>query len=201
MFITKMSLPRRTFLRGMGVAVALPLMEAMMPAATAAAKSAATPKLRFGAVYVPNGIIMDQWTPAVGDGGLEFKPILAPLEPFRDSLVVVTNLARPGLEATANHAPTAAGWLSGVVAKRTEAEDFHLGTTIDQVVAKQIGQDTPFPSLELATEDFTGYVGGCAPSTTSTPQSSSLRSRWIPTERKRRSPAFETASSSVYPGF
>jgi hypothetical protein len=163
MFITKMSLPRRTFLRGMGVAVALPFMEAMVPAVTATAKSAANPKLRFGAVYVPNGIIMDQWTPVAGGVGLDFKPVLSALEPFRDSMVVVSNLARPGLEATANHAPTAAGWLSGVVAKRTEAEDFHLGTTIDQIVAKQISQDTPFPSLELATEDFTGYVGGCAP--------------------------------------
>ena len=85
---------------------------------------------------------------------------MKPLEPFRDSLVVVSNLTRAGTTA-GDHAVSAAGWLTGVDAKRTEAEDVRAGTTIDQVVAKQIGQDTPFPSLELATEDFTGYVGAC----------------------------------------
>src|SRR5579862_2168736 len=121
MFITKMSLPRRTFLRGMGTAVALPFLESMVPAFTATAKTAANPSLRFGAVYIPHGAIMTQWTPARAGSGFEFTPILKSLEPFRDSVVVVSNLTRPGGESTASHAPTAAGWLSGAIAKRTEA--------------------------------------------------------------------------------
>lgn len=159
MFISKLSLPRRTFLRGMGATVALPFLEAMVPAMTATAKTAANAPRRWGAVFFPNGAIMGQWTPAAA-GPLALSPSLAPLEEFRDSMVVVSNLTRAGTTA-GNHAVSAAGWLTGVYAKPTEAEDVLAGTTIDQVVAKQIGQDTPFPSLELATEDFTGYVGEC----------------------------------------
>jgi Protein of unknown function (DUF1552) len=159
MFITKMSLPRRTFLRGVGATVALPLLEAMVPALTATAKTAATPQVRFGAVYVPHGVIQDQWDPVKEGTGFEFTSLLKPLEPVKDSVVVVTNIARGGGN---NHAVACSSWLSGVVAKATEAEDVLLGTTIDQVIAKQIGQGTPFPSLELATEDFTGFVGGCS---------------------------------------
>ena len=159
MFITKMSLPRRTFLRGVGVSMALPFLEAMVPALTATAKTAASPRLRFGAVYVPHGAIMDQWTPPAG-AGLTFTPILKPLEPLRDQVSVVSNLFRAG---EADHAVSVAAWLSSAVAKRTEAEDVRLGVTLDQIIAKEIGRETPFPSLELATEDFTGYVGGCSP--------------------------------------
>ena len=164
MFITKMSLPRRTFLRGMGATVALPLLEAMVPAFTALAKTDANPRVRFGAVYIPNGAIVDQWFPEKVGAGFEFKPILKPLEPFKDSLVVVNNLTRshPGSQV-GDHAVSSAGFLTGVWPKRTEAEDVLAHTTIDQIVAKQIGQDTPFPSLEVATEDFTGYVGACSP--------------------------------------
>ena len=168
MFISKRFLDRRTVLRGMGAAVALPLLDAMVPAATALAKTAAKPELRFGAVYIPNGTIMgstqfkDLWTPETMGTGFAFTPILKPLEPLRDQIVVVSNLDRAGGPANDAHAPSAAGWLSGAVAKRTEGEDFRVGTTIDQVVAKAIGQDTPFPSLEVATENFTGYVGSCS---------------------------------------
>jgi Protein of unknown function (DUF1552) len=161
MFISKLALPRRTFLRGLGATVALPLLDAMVPAATALAGTAATPRLRFGAVYVPNGIMMKQWTPAAAGAGFEFTPTLKALEPVRDRVVVVSNLARPGGADTSLHAPSVAAWLSGAVAKRTESLDVHLGTTIDQIVAKEIGQDTPFPSLELATENFSGYIGAC----------------------------------------
>src|SRR5262249_55928762 len=96
--------------------------------------------------------------------GFEFTPILKPLEPFKDSLVVVHNLTRshPG-SALGDHAVSAAGFLTGVWPKRTEAEDVFANTTIDQVVAAKIGQETPLPSLEVATEDFTGYVGACSP--------------------------------------
>jgi hypothetical protein len=160
MFIRKLSLPRRTFLRGMGATVALPFLEAMVPAMTATAKTAANPPRRWGAVFFPNGAIMEQWSPAAVGTGFDFSPSLKPLEGFRDSLVVVSNLTRAGTTA-GDHAVSAAGWLTGVYAKRTEAEDVRANTTIDQIAAKQIGQDTPFPSLELATEDFTGYVGAC----------------------------------------
>ena len=164
MFITKLSLPRRTFLRGVGATLALPFLDAMVPALTATAKTAANPAPRFGAVYIPNGAIMDKWIPEKVGVGFEFTPILKPLEPFRESIVVVTNLTRshPGSQV-GDHAVSAAGFLTGVWPKRTEAEDVLANTTIDQIVAKQIGQDTPFPSLEVATEDFTGYVGACSP--------------------------------------
>jgi hypothetical protein len=164
MFITKRSLPRRTFLSGMGVVVGLPLLEAMVPALTALAQTPAKPKPRFGAVYFPNGAIVEQWIPDQVGAGFDFKPILKPLEAFKDQMVLVTNLTRshPGSQV-GDHAVSAAGFLTGVWPKRTEAEDVYANTSIDQVVAQQIGQDTPFPSLEVATEDFTGYVGACSP--------------------------------------
>src|SRR5580693_6120942 len=164
MFVTKKSLDRRTLLRGMGTAIALPFLDAMVPAFTPLARAAANPRLRFGVTYFPNGIIMQQFTPAATGGGFEFTPILKPLEPYKDSLLIVTNLTRshPGSQV-GDHAVSAAGFLTGVWPKRTEAEDVLANTTVDQIVAKQIGQETPLPSLELATEDFTGYVGGCSP--------------------------------------
>jgi hypothetical protein len=158
MFVSKMSLPRRTFLRGMGATVALPALEAMIPAFTASAEASAS--TRFGAVYVPNGAIMEQWTPGSEGASFELTPILQPLATFRDQLVVVSNLTRAATQG-GDHAVSAAGWLTGAAAKRTEAEDILAGTTIDQVIARKIGQDNPFPSLELATEDFTGYIGAC----------------------------------------
>jgi hypothetical protein len=160
MYLSRTSLPRRTFLRGVGATVALPLLDAMVPSFTALAQTPAAPRTRFGAVFIPNGAIMESWTPVNAGPGLELSPILKPLEPFRDSLVVISNLVRAATPG-GDHAVSAAGWLTGVGAKRTEAEDILAGITIDQVVARQIGQDTPFPSLELATEDFTGYIGAC----------------------------------------
>ena len=164
MFITKKALDRRTFLRGVGVTLSLPLLDSMFPAFTPLARAQAKPRLRFGAVYVPNGAIMEQWIPERVGTGFEFKPILEPLEVFKEQVVVVTNLTRshPGSQV-GDHAVSAAGFLTGVWPKRTEAEDVLANTTIDQIVARQIGQDTPFPSIEVATEDFTGYVGACSP--------------------------------------
>ena len=144
----------------MGATVALPLLDAMVPSFTALAQTPARPRTRFGAVFIPNGAIMESWTPTGVGSGFEFSPSLKPLE-------TIPRLDRgdlePGRAATpgGDHAVSAAGWLTGVGAKRTEAEDILAGITIDQVVAAQIGQDTPFPSLELATEDFTGYIGAC----------------------------------------
>jgi hypothetical protein len=159
MFISKKALSRRTLLKGLGAAVALPFLESMVPAF-----GAAVPPKRFGVVYFPNGAIMQQFTPKEVGTGFEFTPILKPLEPFKDQLMVVTGLTRshPGSQV-GDHAVSAAGFLTGVWPKRTEAEDVLANTTIDQIVANKIGQDTPLPSLELATEDFTGYVGGCSP--------------------------------------
>src|SRR5271170_1763293 len=164
MLLTKKSLSRRSVLRGAGVAVALPFLDAMVPAFLPHAKAAALPSMRFGVVYVPNGAIMQQWTPKTMGKGFELTPILKPLEAFKDRLVIVNNLTRshPG-SVIGDHAVSAAGFLTGVWPKRTEAEDVLANTTIDQVVAQRIGQDTPLPSIELATEDFTGYVGGCSP--------------------------------------
>jgi hypothetical protein len=160
MFVSKKSLSRRTMLKGIGTAMGLPFLEAMVPAFG----RAATPPLRFGIAYFPNGAIMPQFTPATTGEGFTFTPILQPLESFKDSLVVVTNLTRshPGSQV-GDHAVSAAGFLTGIWPKRTESEDVLANTTIDQIVAKQIGLDTPLPSIELATEDFTGYVGGCSP--------------------------------------
>ena len=162
MFITRRALPRRTFLRGLGVGLGLPLLDAMVPAATALAQTPARPLRRLGFVYFPNGAVMEQWIPATTARGFDFPAILEPLVPFRDRIVVLSNLARAGT-TIGDHAVAAAGWLTGVYARKTEAEDVRAGTTVDQVVAAQIGQDTPFPSIELATEDFTGYIGGCTP--------------------------------------
>lgn len=162
MFITRKSLPRRTFLRGLGATVALPFLESMVPAMTAHASTAAGP-LRFGAVYMPNGMPMDFWMPKGPAGELTITPVLKPLEAYRDQLTVINNLSRAGGMTVTDHAVSSAGWLSGAIAKQTEAEDIRVGITIDQILAKQIGQDTPFPSLELATEDFSGYIGGCVP--------------------------------------
>jgi hypothetical protein len=165
MFITRKSLPRRTVLRGIGATIALPFLESMVPAAGA---QSARPPLRFGAVYVPNGAPMsgagvNYWMPAGEAGELEITPILKPLERFRDYTTVVNNIARAGGTSATDHAVSSAGWLSGAVAKQTEAEDIRVGVTIDQILAGHIGQETPFPSLEFATEDFSGYIGGCVP--------------------------------------
>jgi hypothetical protein len=162
MFITRKHLPRRTFLRGVGATLALPFFDAMVPARTLLAQTAANPQRRLGFVYFPNGAVMDQWIPAQSGANIQLSPILKCLEPYQSQVVVVGNLARAGT-TIGDHAVAAAGWLTGVYAKQTEAQDVLAGVTIDQIVAKQIGQDTPFPSLEVATEDFTGFVGGCTP--------------------------------------
>ena len=162
MFITNRSLPRRAFLKGAGATLALPMLDAMVPAWTRSAQAAAAPVKRLGFVYFPNGVIVDRWFPMTGAAGVELSPSLKPLEAYRDSMVALGNLSRAGT-AIGDHAVSVAGWLTGALAKRTEGEDVRAGTTIDQIVANRIGRDVPLPSLELATEDFTGYVGGCTP--------------------------------------
>jgi hypothetical protein len=160
MFLTKKSIPRRTILRGMSAAVALPLLDAMIPAASADA-ALANPR-RVGFIYVPHGADMGSWTPQVDGDKLTLSPSLQALAPYKSRLTVITNLKRAGT-VQEMHAAAASGWLSGAIPKATEGEDYEVGTTIDQVLARKIGGVTPLPSIEFATEDFTGYVGGCTP--------------------------------------
>lgn len=165
--ITKKHLSRRMVLRGMGTALSLPLLDAMLPGQTALAKTAANPQLKLGLCFIPHGAVMANWTP-VGEGAdFKLSRTLAPLEPYKNQVVVVTNLAHkmaapggPG-DNGGDHTRSPTVYLSGVHPKRTDGADIRAGTTIDQMAAEKIGQQTPLPSLELATEDFSGLVGSC----------------------------------------
>ena len=160
MIVTKKALPRRTFLRGTGATLSLPLLDAMVPSLTALAKTPAKPVRRLGFVYMPMGSDITRWTPP-GEGGKlgELSPTLSSLTPVVDHLTVLTNMelknSYPGTHATSN-----AGFLSAAKAKWTESTDYHLGTTVDQIAAKQIGQQTRLPSLEMAM-DLMSMVGQC----------------------------------------
>ncbi len=159
MIIMKKALPRRTFLKGMQAALALPLLDAMIPAATAWANTPAKPVRRLGFVFVPMGSDHARWLPPGKDTLSELSPILEPLGAVKDQLTVVTNLrlekSYPGTHDTSN-----AGFLSAAFAKHTESSDYFLGTTVDQVAAKQIGKDTQLPSLELSM-DLNSLAGVC----------------------------------------
>ena len=154
MFITKKHLSRRTFLNGMGVSMALPLLESMLPAATALAQTTAKGRTRLGCIYVPHGATMDKWTPATDGAGFELSEILQPLKPFQDRVNIISDLSHPqaygGGSATSNHNRSAATFLSGAHAE--SGPRAHLGVTVDQLAAQHIGQDTPMPSLELMIE-------------------------------------------------
>jgi hypothetical protein len=159
MIITKKALPRRTFLRGVGTTLALPLLDAMVPSLTALAATPANPVRRLGFVYIPMGANISQWTPP-GSGSLgELSPTLRSLAPFVDQLTVLTNMelrnAYPGTHATSN-----AAFLSAATSKWTESTDYQLATTVDQIAAQRIGQDTRLPSLEMAMDLLT-TVGQC----------------------------------------
>ena len=159
MMISKKALPRRTFLRGMGATVALPLLDAMVPSMTALASTPANPVRRLGFVYVPMGSNISMWTPPVEGALTSLSPSLGPLASVKDQLSVISNLelknAYPGTHATSN-----ASFLSAAKAKWTESTDYYLGTTVDQIAAQQIGQETQLPSLELAM-DLLDMVGQC----------------------------------------
>jgi hypothetical protein len=158
MIITKKALPRRTFLRGMGATVALPLLDAMVPSMTALAKTAAEPVRRLGFVYMPMGCDLPRWTPPASTLAA-LSPTLQSLGPVVDQLTVISNLelknAYPGTHATSN-----AAFLSAAKAKWTESTDYYLGTTVDQIAAKQIGHQTLLPSLEMSM-DLLQTVGQC----------------------------------------
>ena len=154
MIITKKAIPRRMVLRGLGATVALPLLDSMVPAFTAVGRTAATPVRRLGAIYAPNGFAQSQWTPAAEGAAFEFTPILQPLAPFRNRLLVLSGLAnreadaKPG-EGVGDHARGGATWLSGVHPKKTEGAA-EGGVSMDQVAAKEFGRETQLASLELS---------------------------------------------------
>ena len=156
-FITKKHLSRRTFLKGTGVCMALPLLESMIPAATPFAQTAGAARTRFGAIYVPHGATMYKWTPDKDGTDFEFSEILQPLEPFKKYVSVISDMSHPSAygsgSATANHNRSAASFLSG--AHALEGPRAVLGVSVDQVIAKKLGQDTPLPSIEMAIEGST----------------------------------------------
>jgi uncharacterized protein DUF1552 len=168
MFVSKLFLPRRTFLRGVGATLALPLLDAMVPALTAQSRTAAQPLRRLGFVYMPNGVArnftgINYWTPLGEGASFEFSPILKPLEPFRDRMVVVSGLAQHQADAhddgaNGDHTRGTSSWLTGVHPKRTEGADIRNGRSADQIAAAEIGKDTALPSLELAID--LNFLGG-----------------------------------------
>jgi hypothetical protein len=161
MFMSRKYLPRRTILRGVGAALGLPLLDAMIPALTAEERTAASPSQlrRLGFVYIPMGCDHSRWTPAADAVLKDLPPILSPLESVKDQITVISQLelknAWPGTHATSN-----ASFLSAAHAKRTESNDYYLGTTVDQIAAARIGQELPLPSLELSM-DLIAAVGQC----------------------------------------
>jgi hypothetical protein len=164
MIITKMALPRRTFLRGMGAAVALPLLDSMVPALSAMQGSAAAPKPRLGFFYAPNGTYLPNFHPTAVGRNFEWTPVLRPLENLRHHIVVVSGLANKGAENLSEgggvHTRVGTSWLSGVRPKKTEGADIEAGTSIDQMAAPIISADTPLQSLQLAL-DYDFVVGSC----------------------------------------
>jgi hypothetical protein len=159
MFVTKKHLSRRTLLRGAGAAIALPLLDSMIPARTALAQTPANPKSRLGCIYIPHGATMDKWTPAATGRNFELSEILAPLAPYKDQLCVVSGLAHAQVAPWAgedtggaeNHVRAAAVFLSG--AHPVKGDQAHVGPTVDQIAAASVGQDTPLPSIELSIEE------------------------------------------------
>ena len=168
MFVTKKVLPRRTFLRGMGATLALPLLDAMVPPLSALARTAANPVRRLGFVYIPNGVAMNAsvnyWKPTGEGTTFEFSPILSPLAPFREYVTVVSGLSHRQAEAFGDgggdHSRASANWLNGVHPTQGQGADVRAGTTVDQIAANALGQDTRLPSLELSI-DRGGQVGNC----------------------------------------
>jgi hypothetical protein len=165
MIVTRKTVARRTVLRGLGAAMSLPLLDAMVPALTALAQTPAKARARLGVVYVPMGAVMNNWTPAETGAGFPLSPILEPIGKFRDRMLVLTNLdnepavAKLG-EPAGGHGRIGGAFLTGVHAKPTEGADFDAGVSIDQIAARHIGQQTQLASLELGLE-ATGIAGAC----------------------------------------
>ena len=159
MFITKKHISRRTLLKGAGVGLSLPLLDAMIPASTALGATAAAAKPRLGFFYVPHGAVMENWTPSSEGRDFDLKSIVEPLAPFRKQLTLVSNLGNKPGESRAVHALVPATWLSCVHPK--EGLEPSMAATVDQIAASHIGQDTPWPSLEIATAQGHGVGSAC----------------------------------------
>ena len=157
MTITKRALPRRTVLRGLGATVALPLLDAMVPAATALAQTPARPVHRFQAIYAPNGMAMPYWTPAAEGTGFELTPILTPLAPFRDRLLGLSGLRSSW---TYVHAGASASFLTGTASGGRNETDVLASTSIDQLLARELGKETQLGSLEVSM-DRAANAGQC----------------------------------------
>ena len=166
MIITKKHLSRRTFLRGtFGAAMALPLLDAMVPALTAQSRTAANSPFRFGAVYMPNGVFPDTWHPDAVGSNFDFKPVMLPLEPFRDQLVTVSKMKAPWGESV--HLGASSAFLNGVgpIGSKADTGDafgkIESKKTVDQFIADVVAGDTPLRSIELGTEDMGTAAGAC----------------------------------------
>ena len=168
MIITKMALPRRTFLRGLGATFALPLLDAMVPAFSATAKrrreTGVPARLRLCPERSAMNDAFNYWTPKGTGADFEFSPILAPLSPYRDRLTIVSGLAQKQAESLGDgngeHTRACATWLNGVHPKKTEGADIRLGTTADQIAAAQLGKETVLPSMELISSEIDLVLGG-----------------------------------------
>ena len=158
MIITKKAIPRRTVLRGFGASLALPLLDAMVPAFAPRTNAASAPVIRFGVVYVPNGIMMPHWMPDREGEGFELKSILKPFEPFRDRLLVLSGLK--GVESDGPHARASTRFLTGVPSKRADGAGLQAAVSMDQLIAREQGAHTQLASLELAV-DGRDFAGSC----------------------------------------
>ena len=175
MFITKKHISRRAALRGMGVTLALPFLDSMVPAMAATSKSAAVPRTRLAALEMVHGSAGSTgdgtdkcyWSPAEEGDDFKITPILRSLEPYRDYLTIVSHTdiaqatAQTPVEAGADHTRSSASFLTCAHAKRTEGADFYNGTSMDQIYAEHAGQDTPLPSIQLCIEDVGSLTGAC----------------------------------------
>ena len=158
MIITKKAIPRRTMLKGLGASLALPLLDGMVPAFTALRDTAADPVRRLGIVYVPNGMMMDHWTPATEGIGFNFPTILQPLERFRDQVEVLSGMH--GVDAEGPHARASTRFLTGVASQRDDGSNLKAGISMDQIAGRVLGQETQLATLELAI-DGRDFAGSC----------------------------------------
>ncbi len=156
MIVTRKAVPRRTILRGLGATLALPLLDSMVPALTATAQTPARGPLRFGVVYVPNGMVMQEWTPAQEGAGFSFPAAMKPLEPFREKLTVLSGLANNPPPAAATgagvHARASTRFLTNIPPKRSDTSAVEAGVSVDQLIAQSLANETQLASLEVAIE-------------------------------------------------
>ncbi|HTM04369.1 MAG TPA: DUF1552 domain-containing protein [Vicinamibacterales bacterium] len=151
MFLSRKRLSRRTVLKGAGITIALPLLDAMIPAGTAFAETAAAPSPRLGFVYFPHGALQDQWQPTRTGRDFDFPFILEPLQPFREYVTVVSGLRNKGGESASPHGIIEETWLNCISPRQRSAKT-GVGITVDQIAARHLGKETPLPSLELCGE-------------------------------------------------